>query len=92
MNYYDKINLIQDEASTALIEAKKSTVHIRTGLGKTFISFKALNKIPREKDQLLNVLFLAETRVREKTLNEEILKFKARSFADSSAVNAKLSN
>jgi superfamily II DNA or RNA helicase len=55
----------------------KATVCAATGTGKTFISLKWLyslkerNKVKRQDE----VWFLAETKVREKTLHEEVEKF-----------------
>lgn len=52
---------IQNHALQAWIgQDKRGTVEIITGLGKTFIAFKAMMTMPAES----NILFLAETTVK----------------------------
>ena len=50
---------IQNQALNAWLETKRATCEIITGLGKTFIAFKAILTMPKES----NILFLAETTV-----------------------------
>jgi type I site-specific restriction endonuclease len=77
-NRIDKINYMQNCAIESIKKAgDKATVCAATGTGKTFISLKWLyslkerNKVKRQDE----VWFLAETKVREKTLHEEVEKF-----------------
>ena len=52
---------IQNHAlQTWIGQGKRGTVEIITGLGKTFIAFKAMMTMPTES----NILFLAETTVK----------------------------
>ena len=50
---------------------KKGTLEIITGLGKTFIALKAILTMPEQ----CNILILAETQLRENTINEDADKF-----------------
>lgn len=61
-------NKIQEEAYTSWINAGKiGTVEMATGNGKTFVAFKAILSMPKGS----NILFLAETTVRENTVLQE---------------------
>jgi superfamily II DNA or RNA helicase len=51
---------------------KVGTVEVATGHGKTFIAFRCILTMPKRS----NVLFLAETQVREKTIKEDVTQYK----------------
>lgn len=64
---------IQNEAVSSWVKNNKiGTVEVATGHGKTFIAFKCILTMPKKT----NVLFLAETRVREKTIKEDVIQYK----------------
>ena len=64
---------IQIEAVDAWIKNDNvGTVEVATGHGKTFIAFRCILTMPKKS----NVLFLAETQVREKTIREDVTQYK----------------
>jgi len=61
---------IQTDALTSWLNCgRKGTVEIITGLGKTFIAFRAMLTMPTES----NILFLAETTVKIKRVINKLL-------------------
>lgn len=67
-----KVQEIGDKAYQVWAKTKFGILDIATGVGKTFISFRAMAALPKGSV----VLFLAETQRREVTLNEELDKYK----------------
>ncbi len=69
----EKVNLIQAAAVDALLAVNHGTVVAATGIGKTFIFFKYLYKrrARKEIDSESEIWFMAETDIREKTLQDE---------------------
>ena len=64
---------IQNEAIEAWLKAGKvGTVEQATGTGKTFVAFKAILTMPKGS----NILFLAETVVRENTVLQDAEQYK----------------
>ena len=64
---------IQIEATNRWVQnGKIGTVEVATGHGKTFIAFRCILTMPKKS----NVLFLAETQVREKTIREDVTQYK----------------
>jgi len=64
---------IQQEAYQKWLENDKiGTVELATGMGKTFVAFRAILSMPKGS----NVLFLAETDVREKTVLDDTIEYK----------------
>lgn len=69
----NKRDQIQQDAFNAwLNNGKIGTVEQATGTGKTFVSFRCILSMPKGS----NVLFLAETVVREQTVLEDAIKYK----------------
>lgn len=74
MELNDRKNKIQNEAIIAWKENNKiGTAEVITGLGKTFLSLKALYTMPKNKDVIH--LFLAEQKDRLVDFNKDIEKF-----------------
>lgn len=66
---------LQKEALDAWLNfGKKGVVVLPTGTGKSFVGLAAAVQISKEIDEA-KILFLAETRAREKTLKEELIKY-----------------
>jgi len=64
---------VQNEAMQVWLDNEKmGTIELATGMGKTFTAFKAILTMPKGS----NVLFLAETTVREATVLEDARKYK----------------
>lgn len=70
------MNEVQDKASSSFIKSKKGTVLAHTGIGKTFIFFKALYKLQELGVKLDKILFLAEVQDREYDLINNSKNFK----------------
>ena len=67
-----KRDKVQNEGVNSWIRAgKKGTVFLHTGIGKMFCFIFATQHIPKES----NILFLAETNMREKDLHDNIKKY-----------------
>ena len=71
------LNQIKEEIQTKAYEAwlnngKIGTVEQATGTGKTFVAFKCILSMPKGS----NVLFLAETVVRENTVLQDAKQYK----------------
>ena len=74
MKLNDRKNKIQDEAIIAWEKAgKRGTTEVITGLGKTFLSLKALYRMP--KDNNIKHLFLAEQKDRLVDFIKDVDKF-----------------
>jgi len=69
----NKRDQIQQEAFNAWLNNNKiGTIEQATGTGKTFVSFRCIQSMPKGS----NILFLSETVVREQTVLEDAAKFK----------------
>jgi len=65
--------LKQKEAFSAWVKAGKiGTAELATGTGKTFVFFRAVQSMPKGS----NILFLAETTVRENTVLKDAIEYK----------------
>tara|TARA_R110000787_G_scaffold70320_1_gene156382 strand:+ start:2711 stop:3781 length:1071 start_codon:yes stop_codon:yes gene_type:complete len=63
---------IQTQAIKSWEKIKNGVIVMPTGAGKSFVGIQAITYIKKNDP---NILFLAETRAREKTLTEEIVKY-----------------